>query len=60
MKKLFVLVFAIILTANVNTIRAQDTFSICAVDPVTGEVGSAGASCVNDCTILTDVHCAAM
>lgn len=34
----------------------QDTFSICAVDPVTGEVGSAGASCVNDCTILTDVH----
>ncbi|MBS1517829.1 MAG: DUF1028 domain-containing protein [Bacteroidetes bacterium] len=34
---------------------SQDTFSICAVDTVTGEVGSAGASCVNDCTILTDV-----
>jgi uncharacterized Ntn-hydrolase superfamily protein len=28
-------------------IRAQDTFSIAAVDPLTGEVGSAGASCVN-------------
>lgn len=26
--------------------RAQDTFSIVAVDPETGEVGSAGASCV--------------
>ncbi|QNJ98452.1 DUF1028 domain-containing protein [Constantimarinum furrinae] len=26
---------------------AQDTFSIIAVDPMTGEVGSAGASCVN-------------
>ena len=25
---------------------AQDTFSIIAVDPVTGEIGSAGASCV--------------
>ncbi len=27
-------------------VRAQDTFSIVAVDSVTGEVGSAGASCV--------------
>lgn len=27
-------------------LEAQDTFSIIAVDPVTGEVGSAGASCV--------------
>lgn len=26
---------------------AQDTFSIIAVDPITGEIGSAGASCVN-------------
>ncbi len=25
---------------------AQDTFSICAIDSVTGEIGSAGASCV--------------
>lgn len=28
-------------------LRAQDTFSIIAVDPETGEVGSAGASCVD-------------
>ncbi len=28
-------------------IKAQDTFSIIAVDPITGEVGSIGASCVN-------------
>ena len=43
MKKFLALVFAIILTANVTMVLAQDTFSICAVDPVTGEVGSAGA-----------------
>ncbi|MCX6159774.1 MAG: DUF1028 domain-containing protein [Ignavibacteriae bacterium] len=35
---------------------SQDTFSIVAIDTVTGQVGSAGASCVGDCTILTDVH----
>jgi uncharacterized Ntn-hydrolase superfamily protein len=29
-----------------GTVSAQDTFSIIAVDPATGEVGSAGASCV--------------
>jgi len=29
------------------SLNAQDTFSIVAVDSVTGEVGSAGASCVN-------------
>ena len=54
MKKYLLLIF--ILAINFNYTKAQDTFSICAVDPVTGEVGSAGASCVNDCTILTDVH----
>ena len=27
--------------------HAQDTYSIVAVDPETGEVGSAGASCVD-------------
>ena len=31
----------------VQSVRAQDTFSIVAVDSVTGEVGSAGASCVD-------------
>jgi uncharacterized Ntn-hydrolase superfamily protein len=36
-----------------------DTFSICAVDLSTNEVGSAGASCYNTnpgCIILSDVH----
>lgn len=28
------------------SLPAQDTFSIVAVDPATGEVGSAGATCV--------------
>ena len=43
---------------------SQDTFSICAVDTVTGEVGSAGASCIDDIgcggcggvVIISDVH----
>lgn len=41
---------------------AQDTFSICAVDTVTGEVGSAGASCIDasaiagGVVIISDVH----
>lgn len=45
-------------------ISAQDTFSICAVDTVTGEVGSAGASCIDaiqignsvGCALISDVH----
>src|SRR4051812_23790764 len=36
-----ILFFSFILSAN-----AQDTFSIVAVDSVTGEVGSAGATCL--------------
>lgn len=43
MKKLYVIAAAILFSA---TIHAQDTFSIIAVDPATGEIGSAGASCV--------------
>jgi uncharacterized Ntn-hydrolase superfamily protein len=35
---------------------AQDTFSIVAVDPVTGQVGSAGASCIAGSIIISDVH----
>lgn len=35
---------------------AEATFSIAAIDPVTGEVGSAGASCVSGSIILSDVH----
>lgn len=30
-----------------HAVQAQDTFSIVAVDPETGEVGSAGASCIS-------------
>jgi len=42
--------------------QAQDTFSICAVDTVTGQVGSAGASCIDasaipgGVVIISDVH----
>ena len=53
---------SIILTLLLTTIiHAQDTFSICAVDTVTGEIGSAGASCIGapqipvGCYILSDV-----
>ncbi|MCB9235367.1 MAG: DUF1028 domain-containing protein [Bacteroidia bacterium] len=38
---------AILLAFGPMFLPAQDTFSIVAVDSVTGEVGSAGASCVN-------------
>lgn len=36
-------------------IFSQDTFSIVAVDTVTGEIGSAGASCIAGSFILSDV-----
>ena len=39
-----------------NILLSQDTFSIVAVDPVTGEVGSAGASCIAGSIIISDVH----
>ncbi len=42
-KKLFFISFYLLTV----TLSAQDTFSIVAVDSVTGEVGSAGASCVD-------------
>ncbi|MCB0625962.1 MAG: DUF1028 domain-containing protein, partial [Saprospiraceae bacterium] len=49
MKTPILLSLALLLTAG--SLLAQDTFSICAVDPETGEVGSAGASCIDtdDC-----------
>ncbi|KAA3618996.1 MAG: DUF1028 domain-containing protein [Flavobacterium sp.] len=43
MKNLYTIVLSVLLCW---TATAQDTFSIIAVDPVTKEVGSAGASCV--------------
>lgn len=60
MKKLL-LVFV---TTCALSLSAQDTFSICAVDTVTGEVGSAGASCIDaiqignsiGCALISDVH----
>jgi len=56
MKKSFLLISAILFFASVNFVKSQDTFSIVAIDPVTGEVGSAGASCVAGSIILSDVH----
>jgi len=44
MKSHYSILIAFFLSLN---IFAQDTFSIIAVDPVTGEIGSAGASCVD-------------
>lgn len=37
----------LLLFTSLGTLQAQDTFSIAAVDTITGEVGSAGGSCVN-------------
>lgn len=59
MKKHLLLLTAIIIGLNTFS---QDTFSICAVDTITGEVGSAGASCLDDddieggVLIISDVH----
>jgi uncharacterized Ntn-hydrolase superfamily protein len=47
MKKITLLIF--ILLSQV--LRSQDTFSIVAVDTITGEIGSAGASCIDDSQI---------
>lgn len=60
MKKI-ILPIACAIALNVS---AQDTFSICAVDTVTGVVGSAGASCIDavqignqvGCALISDVH----
>jgi len=48
MKKLLILLFIILF---VKDVISQDTFSIVAIDSITGEVGSAGASCVDMFTI---------
>lgn len=55
MKTIMMCVLAGLLLSNVHG-YGQDTFSICAIDPVTGEVGSAGASCVDGSIIISDVH----
>ena len=43
-QKLTLLLFTLVLSFH---IKSQDTFSIVAMDSITGEVGSAGASCVD-------------
>jgi uncharacterized Ntn-hydrolase superfamily protein len=47
-KKVFALLALMIVFQFVN---AQDTFSIVAVDPATGEIGGAGASCIDESAI---------
>ena len=39
-----------------NIILSNDTFSIVAVDTLTGQVGSAGASCIQGSIIISDIH----
>jgi uncharacterized Ntn-hydrolase superfamily protein len=53
MKKI---IFGIALVLMAGIAGAQHTFSICAVDLATGEVGSAGASCIENSRIISDVH----
>ncbi len=58
MKKFF-LIFVLVLLIFQYRSSNSDTFSICAVDLATNQVGSAGASCYNNppgCIILSDVH----
>ena len=45
-----------ICTLLLCSIFSQDTFSIVAIDTVTGEIGSAGASCIQNSIIISDVH----
>lgn len=46
MTKILYSAFILLFVAAITPIHAQDTFSIVAVDTLTGEIGSAGASCV--------------
>jgi uncharacterized Ntn-hydrolase superfamily protein len=48
MKKIYFLFLSILIS---SCLTAQDTFSIVAIDTITGEVGSAGASCIDDTQI---------
>lgn len=59
MKKIFLL---ILLALIASFSFSQDTFSIIAIDTITGEIGSAGASCIDEngipggVIVLSDVH----
>jgi len=48
MRKAILILFILFITLF-RSETAKSTFSICAIDPVTGEVGSAGASCIANC-----------
>ena len=45
-----------ILFLFISIIFCEDTFSIVAVDPITNQVGSAGASCIGGSIIISDMH----
>ena len=45
-----------ILILFLSLLLSEDTFSIVAIDPETGEVGSAGASCIAGSIIISDIH----
>ena len=46
----------IIFILFISIFYCEDTFSIVAVDPITNEVGSAGASCIAGSIIISDIH----
>src|SRR6187402_3530260 len=53
--KLLTTLFSLLIIHNAS---AQDTFSICAYDSLTGQLGSAGATCIQGSTsayIISDV-----
>ncbi|MDM7913948.1 MAG: DUF1028 domain-containing protein, partial [Candidatus Eisenbacteria bacterium] len=49
-------VFSVLILLAALPTGAGATFSIAAIDPETGQVGSAGASCISGSIILSDVH----
>ena len=54
MKKVFYTIkvlTAVVYISICQPLSAQDTFSIVAVDTVTGQIGSAGASCIDNSAI---------
>lgn len=53
MKKI---IFTLVCSVLLHKSYTQDTFSIVAVDENTGEVGSAGASCIAGSIIISDLH----
>tara|TARA_B100000963_G_scaffold27681_1_gene20587 strand:+ start:650 stop:1582 length:933 start_codon:yes stop_codon:yes gene_type:complete len=54
-QRVFVKKIYIVLSLG-NILLSNDTFSIVAVDTLTGQVGSAGASCIQGSIIISDIH----